>query len=75
MAASRTRDGLTGGYLNVLPLICSKVVDRCLIGSIALLEPSEDDHLCSLEIDDSRVLVSEQDLVTASPNQRPCHRS
>ena len=75
MAASWARDGLTGGYLDVLPLICSKVVDRCLIGSIALLESTEDDHLGSLEIDDSRVLVPEHDLVATSPNQRPCHRS
>ena len=51
--------------LNVLPLVRREVVDRGLVGSTALLEPSKDDHLCRLKINYTSVLISEHHLITS----------
>ena len=64
VTAAGARYRLSWRNLNVLPLICCEVVDRGLICTVALLEASEDDHLRSLLINNTCVLVPQHDLVT-----------
>ena len=73
MAASRAWDRVTGWDFNVLPLVRGEVVHCSLIGPIALLEASENDHLGRVVVNDSRVLVAEKHLGTAGAEHRPTH--
>ena len=73
MAASWARHGLAWGDFDVLPLICGKIVDRGLIGSIALLEATKDYHLRRFLIDHCRMLIPEEHLLASCPDQRPSH--
>ena len=75
MSAAGARHRLARCHLDVLPLISREVIDRCLICSIALLEPSENDHLSRLKVDNTCMLIPCHDLVSPRLNYRPAHRS
>lgn len=61
--------------LNVLPRVCREVVDSYFIRAVSLLEATEDNHLGSVDIKGTGVLVSQENLVASGSTGGPAHRA